>query len=254
MAIETGYTYGNRVRLTYWISHIADSVVNDTIRLINLGIRNTTQTLLSRQYRLCVYSMVLLATISCIASCSDSGTNVKCGPLVVHCGEDQEAAVGNEFILYGNAYLQPAEEKVCLDEMTSVTYQWDQVVGLPIDLSDSTELRPYFTPYVQGTYRFRLRASYPVTGRNKVPQLSNECDTKITVLPACGPPTADAGADQIVSTIPGIPITVTLDGSGSHPVVQEHCNLTLIGHSWEVISEPSSSNVVIDNPNQACGR
>jgi hypothetical protein len=123
-----------------------------------------------------------------------------------------------------------------------------------VELIDADQIQAYFVPTETGSYAFRFRAIYPRTEVNYHEQVSPWCYEAVTVglAPApCGPPISAAGYDQILVTSPGEPQTVQLDGTKSHTVCQEGCNLHLLRYTWTATSVPAGGAIPITDNDQA---
>lgn len=172
-----------------------------------------------------------------------------CGPPIVNAGEDQTATVGDTVILRGSFRLPDENRQVCVSEKTTLLFVWEVLSGPDVELDGANQREASFVPLEEGVYKFRIMAIYPVTEFNKEEKASQWDTTTVTVEPViCDPPVADAGTDQWVSTPPGIPRTVDLDGSASHPTNQAGCNCSITAYTWTREDGPA---VTIANPDQA---
>lgn len=185
--------------------------------------------------------------------CPSSKDGTKCGPPIVNAGEDLTGNVGDTIILRGSLRLPPEDQQVCVSEKDSVTFSWDQNGGPEVTLEGANQRQASFVPQEAGSYRFRCKATYPVTAVNEQIQVSQWDTVKVEVAAvACPAPVADAGDDQSLATAAGTPVTITLDGSASHPSSSAGCSgVSLSSYSWTTVSEPSGSNVTITNADQA---
>lgn len=206
--------------------------------------------------------LALLLSVGCVdaifgakgCSCgSDSPGGLVCGPPVVDTGDDQSGVIGEVMVLKGGVRLPAENEYVCVNEKDTLVFQWEQTAGPPVKLEDSEQREAFFVPTQTGEYLFRFRAEYPPTEVNKKSKTSKWDNTKVIVRSVvCGPPTAETGDDQVLAVAPGNPVTITLDGSRSHPVRQAACeNLALSRYSWTVTDQPPGSNVTITNADQS---
>ena len=84
----------------------------------------------------------------------------------------------------------------------SLSYQWTQEEGIPVELSEPDTAHPSFLGKKWGAYRFRLVVSDGIV---------NSSPDEVTVTIRNVAPTADAGVDQVVDA----GSQVFLDGSGS---------------------------------------
>jgi len=89
------------------------------------------------------------------------------------------------------------------DPCSVLEYEWDQLVGPAVELTDPTGMHPTFMPEIEGEYRFEL----VVIGEEDF----SEPD-EVLILVGNQPPVVDVGPNQ-VSPLSG---RVTLDGSGSY--------------------------------------
>ena len=106
---------------------------------------------------------------------------------VANAGSDQIVVVNNLVTLDGSASYDPDGDPL--------TYLWTQTAGASVTLSDSTAIKPTFTPTVPDTYTFQLVANDG--------ELDSAPDTVvITVRAANTPPTA-----PVVDVTPDSPLT-----------------------------------------------
>jgi beta propeller repeat protein/parallel beta-helix repeat protein len=89
------------------------------------------------------------------------------------------------------------------DPCSSLEYEWDQLVGPAVELTDPTGMHPTFVPEEEGEYRFEL----VVIGDDDF----SEAD-EVLILVGNQPPVADVGPNQVAP----VPSLVTLDASGSY--------------------------------------
>ena len=89
------------------------------------------------------------------------------------------------------------------DPCDTLMYEWDQLVGPAVDLTDPTGMHPTFLPEIEGEYQFEL-----VVWDGK--HMSRPDD--VLILVGNQPPVADAGLDRVSP----IPSQVRLNGTGSH--------------------------------------
>ncbi len=127
---------------------------------------------------------------------SDASSNQ---PPVARAGDDRSVIAGSQVTLDGRNSLDPDNAPLPL------SYDWSQIAGTPVKLSDSSLPAPVFTASEPGAYVFQLSISDGIV--NSVDAVT------ITVLDAANnqPPVVDAGSSQqaFLST------PVTLDGSAS---------------------------------------
>jgi fibronectin type 3 domain-containing protein len=118
-------------------------------------------------------------------------------PPTAHAGPDQTVWTNTLVTLDGSASTDP--------EDATLTYAWTQTIGPSVNLSNTSVVKPTFTPGLAGTYEFILTVSDVVN--------SSPPDTVLIVAnePANTVPTADAGPDQTVL----VGLVVVMDGSKS---------------------------------------
>ncbi|MHC4646257.1 MAG: PKD domain-containing protein [Planctomycetota bacterium] len=145
---------------------------------------------------------------------------------VAHAGDDQ---------LFGASSLPPL---VSLDGSAScdpngdpLTYQWRQIDGPAVGLSDPNNVAPQFVPPDFGTYVFELVVNDGDT--DSVP------DT-VSIVITNQMPKADAGPDQSMSSLPPL---VSLDGSASYDPWADP-----LTYHWNQIAGPA---VVLSDANAA---
>jgi len=117
------------------------------------------------------------------------------------------------------------------DPCAVTTFQWTQVGGPPVTLSDPAAMQPTFMPESEGKYRFELAVS-DGTGTSD--------PDEVLIVVYNRPPVADAGPDQSMSSVPPI---VTLDGSGSYDPTDD-----ALTYRWTQVSGPV---VELSDPNAA---
>ncbi|MFA5772502.1 MAG: PKD domain-containing protein [Thermoplasmata archaeon] len=115
----------------------------------------------------------------------------------------------------------------------AITSEWTQIGGpAAVTMSNTTDVKPTFTPTIVGIYKFSL-----VVNDNKT---NSAPDTvTITVTKANNPPTAEAGADQIVEAN----TSATLDGTTSSDMDGD-----TLTYKW---TQTSGSAINISNSNVA---
>lgn len=150
--------------------------------------------------------LALVAIVALIAS----GTFIACSKdnptapprnraPVANAGSPQQVNLARQVFLDGSRSKDPDGDPI--------TYSWRQTSGIAVSLSDSTSVSPQFlSPSSEGVLTFALTVRDNRGG-------SGEDNTIVIVVSSLQPPTANAGADQIV----GVNSTVTLYGSGSDP-------------------------------------
>ncbi|TKJ38696.1 MAG: hypothetical protein CEE38_03045 [Planctomycetes bacterium B3_Pla] len=90
------------------------------------------------------------------------------------------------------------------DPTGTTTFEWEQLVGPEVQLSNPAGMNAQFMPDSDSEYRFAL-----VVGDGT----HNSGPDEVLIIVYNRPPVADAGPDQSISHIPAV---VTLDGSGSY--------------------------------------
>lgn len=200
------------------------------------------------------FMVVAALVVASIPACSGSGGKVECGPPVASVEEDIEAQVGETVVLRGSVRLPPEDKPVCVDEKDALTFKWELFTG-PVDevgINNPDQQEASFVPQESGEYVFHFQVTYPVTTVNAEEKVSQPQSLKVNVASViCGPPTADAGDIQTLATLPGSPVTVELDGTGSHVTSDAGCgDLTLAASTWSVVSQPAGSDVSIQNADQ----
>ncbi len=107
------------------------------------------------------------------------------------------------------------------DPNDTLMFEWDQLVGPAVDLTDPTGMHPSFVPEFEGEYRFELvvwDGTY----------MSQPDD--VLILVGNKPPVADAGLDRVSP----VPSQVRLNGTGSHDpdVIDE------LTYTWKQVDGP----------------
>ncbi|MFA5771860.1 MAG: PKD domain-containing protein [Thermoplasmata archaeon] len=147
-------------------------------------------------------------------------------PPVADAGKNQTTEVDAMVALDGSASYD--------EDNDTITVEWTQIGGpAAVTMSNTTEVKPTFTPNVTGTYRFKL-----VANDGKADSITPGVVT-ITVTKANNPPTAEAGADQIVEAN----TSATLNGTASSDPDGD-----TLSYKWTQDSGPAIS---ISNPNVA---
>jgi hypothetical protein len=116
---------------------------------------------------------------------------------VADAGSDQYVDLGGLVTLDGSGSF-------VFDPCTVLIYEWDQLVGPAVELTNPCSMYPTFVPAFEGEYQFELVVS---DGDG-----FSQPDV-VTVIVSSISPVANAGPDQSMSVIPPV---VTLDGSGSY--------------------------------------
>ncbi|HCO93722.1 MAG TPA: hypothetical protein DIU00_07200 [Phycisphaerales bacterium] len=117
------------------------------------------------------------------------------------------------------------------DPCSVLEYEWDQLVGPAVELTNPTGMHPTFMPEVEGEYRFELI----VIGAEDF----SEPD-EVLILVGNQPPIIDVGPNQ-VSPVSG---RVTLDGSGSY----DPDSIDELSYKWTQLEGPE---VVLRNADTA---
>ena len=115
---------------------------------------------------------------------------------VADAGPDQHVAEPQLITLDGSGSF-------IYDPCSTLEYEWDQLVGPAVELTDPTGMHPTFIPEEEGEYRFEL----VVIGDDDF----SEPD-EVLILVGNQPPVADVGPNQVAP----VSSRVTLDASGSH--------------------------------------
>lgn len=151
---------------------------------------------------------------------------------VADAGPDQHVAETELITLDGSGSF-------VYDPCSVLEYEWDQLVGPAVDLTDPTSMHPSFTPEVEGEYRFEL----VVIGADDF----SEPD-EVLILVGNQPPVAGVGPNQV------IPVSgrVTLDASGSYdPDI-----IDKLSYKWTQLEGPEVSlrNAETANPYFTCNQ
>lgn len=141
-------------------------------------------------------------------------------------GQSQVASSGQLIHLDGSRSFDP--------EGSALSYEWSVIAipqGSTAAITNPDAVLPSFTPDIPGDYIFQLIVSDGVLKSSPATVVITDKDL---------PPKAVAGADQSVST----GSLATLDGSSSSdPELQP------LTYEWALLSSPSGSSTVINNPN-----
>ncbi|MFA5772701.1 MAG: PKD domain-containing protein [Thermoplasmata archaeon] len=147
-------------------------------------------------------------------------------PPVADAGKNQTTEVDTMVALDGSASYD--------EDNDTITVEWTQIGGpAAVTMSNTTDVKPTFTPNVTGTYRFKLVAN-DGKADSTVPGV-----VTITVTKVNNPPAAEAGADQIVeaNTSAALNGTASSDPDGD-----------TLSYKWTQDSGPA---INISNPNVA---
>jgi len=148
-------------------------------------------------------------------------------PPVANAGNNQAVVAGTPVKLDGTGSSDKDGDKL--------TYQWMQVRGASVTLSDIYSKEPSFIPSQTGVYEFILLVKDNITYNSDTVTITvNSNENSI--------PVANAGKDRIVE----VDSTVLLDGSGSD------INGDTLTYRWQFISGPDTSvlsNTSAANPN-----
>jgi hypothetical protein len=178
----------------------------------------------------------LRRTVACLvftalAACGGGGSDnteaaIQPSSITAVAGVNQNVLLGSLVTLDGSASAVPG--------FTSLTYTWRFVsvpVGSNVALSDSTSVKPTFTPDVAGLYSVGL-----VVKSGSL--VSTEASVQIKAAAANAAPVASAGATQ--NSVAGS--TITLDGSGS-----SDANGDLLSFEWALAVKPAGSSAGLDD-------
>jgi len=146
-------------------------------------------------------------------------------PPTANAGPDQTVNEGISVTLDGSNSSDP-------DDGIS-SYQWTQLGGTPVTLSNTTVFRPSFTAPNVGPNGASLTFQLRVTDNNGL-QSTDSCIVNVTWVNLS--PTADAGPNQTVAEGD----TVTLDGSGSSDPDD-----TIASYQW---TQLGGTSVTLSNP------
>lgn len=147
-------------------------------------------------------------------------------------GEDQTVTVGTRVELDGSGSSDP--------EGDSLSYSWSFISmpdGSSAQLGRTTIASPKFTADVAGTYSLQLIVN-DGTQDSAADSVTITAEAEVTNTA----PTADAGADQTVTSGD----TVTLDGTGSSDADGD-----ALTYLWEVISTPDGADQSLSNADSA---
>lgn len=162
---------------------------------------------------------------------------VASNPPQADAGDGQTVKLGNKVQLDGTGSTDP--------EGDPLSFVWSFVsrpVGSSASLQDSDTAHPFFVPDLVGNYELELSISDGTT---------KDSDTVLITVASAddgtpnNPPTADAGADQIVP----VGDTVELDGQASSDPDGD-----LLSFSWTFVSKPASSGATLDDPSSRTPR
>ncbi|MEJ2233314.1 MAG: tandem-95 repeat protein [Syntrophobacterales bacterium] len=143
-------------------------------------------------------------------------------PPIADAGPDQTVGENTTVTLGGSNSFDTEGEKLF--------YQWDQLAGPPVTLSDPKAANPTFTaPSSVGPGGESLTFQLTVTDEEAA-QATDTTIANVTVPLANGPPNADAGVDQTVDE----DSTVTLDGSNSFDPDGDN-----LSYQWIQVTGPS---------------
>ena len=157
-------------------------------------------------------NFTLTVSDSALSATDDVTITVQNRAPTAHAGDDQRPASGATVTLDGSGSSDP--------EGDTLTYNWEQLLGSPVTLSDATAVSPTFT-----------MPSHNVSFRLTVTDSHGDSDVDFVVIRLQEPnqaPTADAGPDQSVDS----QATATLDGSGS----SDPNSGDTLSYSWEQLS------------------
>ncbi|MGD8500440.1 MAG: choice-of-anchor Q domain-containing protein, partial [Phycisphaerales bacterium] len=115
---------------------------------------------------------------------------------VAHAGPDQHVAELQLITL-------DASGSFVYDPCSALMYEWDQLAGPAVELSNPTSMNPTFMPEFEGEYRFELVV---------IDGMYMSQPDEVLILVGNNPPVADAGPNRVVP----VESRVNLDGTGSH--------------------------------------
>ena len=143
-------------------------------------------------------------------------------PPIADAGPDQTVGENTTVTLGGSNSFDTEGEKLF--------YQWDQLAGPPVTLSDPKAANPTFTaPSSVGSGGESLTFQLTVTDEEAA-QATDTTIVNVTLPLANGPPNADAGVDQTVDE----DSTVTLDGFNSFDPDGDN-----LSYQWNQVTGPS---------------
>jgi len=143
---------------------------------------------------------------------------------VADAGSDQHVAESQLITLDGSGSF-------IYDPCSVLEYEWDQLVGPAVELTDPTGMHPTFIPEIEGEYRFEL----VVIGAEDF----SEPD-EVFILVGNQPPVADVGPNQVSQ----LSSRVTLDGSASYDLDR----IDELSYKWTQLEGPE---VVLRNADTA---
>ena len=143
---------------------------------------------------------------------------------VADAGSDQHVAKPELITLDGSGSF-------VYDPCSVLEYEWDQLVGPAVELTDPTGMHPMFIPEIEGEYRFEL----VVIGEEDF----SEPD-EVLILVGNQPPITEVGPN-IITPVSGL---VTLDGSGSY----DPDRIDELSYKWTQLEGPE---VVLRNADTA---
>jgi hypothetical protein len=142
-------------------------------------------------------------------------------PPIADAGPDQTVGEGSNVTLGGSNSFDPEGE--------TLSYQWEQVAGRPVILSDPTAANPTFTaPSSVGPGGESLTFQLTVTDE-EAEEATDTAIVNVTLPLANRPPNADAGVDQDV----GEGELVTLNGSNSFDPDGDN-----VSYQWDQVAGP----------------
>jgi len=161
-------------------------------------------------------------------------------PPTANAGPDQTVNEGISVTLDGSNSSDPDDG--------IASYQWTQLGGTPVTLSNTTVFRPSFTAPNVGPGGASLTFQLTVTDNNGL-QSTDSCIVNITWVNLS--PTADAGPNQTVAEGD----TVTLDGSGSNDPDDTIASYqwTQLGGTSVTLSNPAAATTFFTSPDVGMG-
>lgn len=158
------------------------------------------------------------AVVGIVADFPGSGSAVPDRTPVAAVGGNLTGNVNGTVTLDGRASRDP--------DGAALTYQWNQVRGLKVALSNPTAATPSFVPLQPGVYGFELLVSDGTTESAPEPVFVTVNATNQRV------PVAAAGSSQVVQ-LAASGVTVSLDGSASRDADNER-----LTYYWHQVSGP----------------
>lgn len=128
----------------------------------------------------------------------------------------------NQHILESQLVTLDGGDSFFYDPCGVMTFEWTQVAGPVVELSDPAAVQPTFMAEVEGEYRFALVVADDLS--------TSEPDEVVVLFGPNHQPIADAGPDRVC----GAPDRVTLDGTGSY----DQDSTDELMYSWRQLEGP----------------